>query len=122
MLLQQRFGSVDTQACRQQEVVFNARWLFCFSLLCLSVLFGLDKSGPYMIPLIYIRELEFLHLDMPEIHCAHLTANEREGCLDRIKRFACLGYPLMSVSSRKNTDDTCLPLTIGSHEAIDHLT
>src|SRR5213082_3137547 len=75
-----------------------------------------------MIPLIYIRELEFLHLDMPEIHCAHLTANEREGCLDRIKRFACLGYPLMSVSSRKNTDDTCLPLTIGSHEAIDHLT
>src|SRR5436305_15225136 len=81
------FG-IDTQACCQLEVVFNAGWLFCFSLLRLPV------------PLICVGEPQLLHLDTSEIHRANIAVNEREGSLDRIIRLACLGHPLISGSSK----------------------
>src|SRR5438067_10524947 len=110
------YRGVDTHARFQQEVVFNARWLFYFSLLCLPVLFLLPLAL-----LICVGELEFLHLDTPEIHHANIAVDERECCLDGIDGLACLSHPLISGSPGKHTDDDWLSFTVGSHYTIDYL-
>src|SRR6184192_207243 len=82
----------------------------------LSVLFPL-----LLALLICVGELEFLHLDTPEIHHANIAVDERECCLDGIDGFACLSHPLISGSPGKHTDDDWLSFTVGSHYTIDYL-